>query len=118
LAGGLEPMTLAQQEVEWRELAAYGEQKAVQMGITSDEEIDRLVNQYRQEQRANNAAEMLRPLDLPGVRHASLDRVIQVHEPSRDKRKAGASSKRAKIERFEQLLSKVPDVEPEDYDRL
>lgn len=27
-------------------------------------------------------------------------------------------AKRAKAERFEQLLSKVPDVEPEDYDRL
>ncbi len=27
-------------------------------------------------------------------------------------------AKRAKIERFEQLLSKVPDVEPEDHDRL
>ena len=27
-------------------------------------------------------------------------------------------ARRAKIERFEQLLSKVPDVEPEDYDRL
>lgn len=27
-------------------------------------------------------------------------------------------ARRAKFERFEQLLSKVPDVEPEDYDRL
>lgn len=27
-------------------------------------------------------------------------------------------AKRAKIERFEQLLSKVPDAEPEDHDRL
>ena len=27
-------------------------------------------------------------------------------------------AKRAKIERFEQLLSKVPDVEPEETDRL
>ncbi len=27
-------------------------------------------------------------------------------------------AKRAKIERFEQLLSKVPDVEPEESDRL
>jgi predicted transcriptional regulator len=27
-------------------------------------------------------------------------------------------AKRAKIERFEQLLSKVPDIEPEDSDRL
>ena len=27
-------------------------------------------------------------------------------------------AKRAKIERFEQLLSKVPDVEPEEHDRL
>ena len=25
---------------------------------------------------------------------------------------------RAKLERFEPLLSKVPDVEPEDYDKL
>jgi predicted unusual protein kinase regulating ubiquinone biosynthesis (AarF/ABC1/UbiB family) len=64
------------------------------------------------------AREILRSLDLPGVRHASLDRVIQLHEPSRAKRKAGADSNRAKIERFEQLLSKAPDVEPEDDDRL
>jgi hypothetical protein len=64
------------------------------------------------------AREILRSLDLPGVRHASLDRVIQLHEPSSPERKADASSKRAKIERFEQLLSKVPDVEPEDHDRL
>ncbi|MGH9842924.1 MAG: hypothetical protein ACREEM_29655 [Blastocatellia bacterium] len=56
LAGRLEPMTPAQREAEWRELAAYGEQKAVQMGINADEDIDRLVNQYRQEQRAKNAA--------------------------------------------------------------
>ncbi len=27
-------------------------------------------------------------------------------------------AKRAKLDRFERLLSKVPDVEPEDYDRL
>jgi hypothetical protein len=27
-------------------------------------------------------------------------------------------AKRAKLERFEQLLSKVPDVEPEEGDRL
>lgn len=27
-------------------------------------------------------------------------------------------AKRAKIERFEQLLSKVPDVEPDETDRL
>ncbi|MGE0128450.1 MAG: toxin-antitoxin system HicB family antitoxin [Blastocatellales bacterium] len=27
-------------------------------------------------------------------------------------------AKRAKIERFDQLLSKVPDVEPEEHDRL
>jgi hypothetical protein len=27
-------------------------------------------------------------------------------------------AKRAKVERFEQLLSKVPDVEPEEHDRL
>ena len=27
-------------------------------------------------------------------------------------------ARRAKIERFEQLLSKVPDVEPEECDRL
>lgn len=27
-------------------------------------------------------------------------------------------AKRAKIERFEQLLSKVPDVEPEEADRI
>jgi predicted transcriptional regulator len=27
-------------------------------------------------------------------------------------------AKRAKLERFEQLLSKVPDVEPEENDRL
>ena len=27
-------------------------------------------------------------------------------------------AKRAKLERFEQLLSKVPDVEPEESDRL
>ncbi|MFZ4629716.1 MAG: toxin-antitoxin system HicB family antitoxin [Blastocatellia bacterium] len=27
-------------------------------------------------------------------------------------------AKRAKIERFEQLLAKVPDVEPEENDRL
>jgi len=27
-------------------------------------------------------------------------------------------ARRAKPERFEQLLSKVPDVEPEDHDRL
>jgi hypothetical protein len=56
LAGKLEPMTPAQREAEWRELAAYGEQKAVQMGINADEDIDRLVNHYRQEQRAKNAA--------------------------------------------------------------
>ncbi len=27
-------------------------------------------------------------------------------------------AKRAKLERFEELLSKVPDVEPEEYDKL
>jgi hypothetical protein len=27
-------------------------------------------------------------------------------------------AKRAKVERFEQLLSKVPDIEPEDYDQF
>jgi len=27
-------------------------------------------------------------------------------------------AKRAKLERFEQLLSKVPDIEPEDYDQF
>jgi hypothetical protein len=27
-------------------------------------------------------------------------------------------AKRAKLERFEQLLAKVPDVEPEESDRL
>ena len=27
-------------------------------------------------------------------------------------------ARQAKLERFEQLLSKVPDVEPEDHDRL
>jgi hypothetical protein len=56
LAGRFEFMTTAQREAEWRELAAYGEQKAIQMGINADEDIDRLVNQYRQEQRAKNAA--------------------------------------------------------------
>jgi len=27
-------------------------------------------------------------------------------------------AKRAKLERFEELLSKVPDVDPEEYDKL
>ena len=27
-------------------------------------------------------------------------------------------AKRAKLERFDELLSKVPDIEPEDFDRL
>jgi len=33
-------------------------------------------------------------------------------------RHAAAEDRRAKLERFEELLSKVPDVEPEEYDKL
>jgi len=33
-------------------------------------------------------------------------------------RHAAAEDRRAKLERFEELLAKVPDVEPEDYDKL
>ena len=33
-------------------------------------------------------------------------------------RYAAAEDRRTKLERFEELLAKVPDVEPEDYDKL
>ena len=33
-------------------------------------------------------------------------------------RHAAAEDRRAKLERFEELLSKVPDAEPEEYDKL
>ena len=33
-------------------------------------------------------------------------------------RDAAAEDRRAKLERFEELLAKVPDVEPEEYDKL
>ena len=33
-------------------------------------------------------------------------------------RYAAAEDKRAKLERFEELLAKVPDIEPEEYDKL
>lgn len=47
LAGKIEPMTDAEAEAEWRELAAYGAQKAAALGITSDKDVDRLVAAYR-----------------------------------------------------------------------
>lgn len=52
LANKLEALTPEQLDAEWRELAAYGAQKAVAAGITSDEDVDRLVNQYRHAQQA------------------------------------------------------------------
>ena len=33
-------------------------------------------------------------------------------------RYAAAEDRRAKLARFEELLAKVPDVEPEEYDKL
>jgi hypothetical protein len=56
LAGKIERLTPEEAEAEWRELAAYGEQKAAESGITSDEDVDRLVKEYRKEQRVKHAA--------------------------------------------------------------
>lgn len=56
LAGKIERLTPEGAEAEWRELAAYGEQKAAELGITSDEDVDRIVKEYREEQKVKHAA--------------------------------------------------------------
>jgi len=56
IAGKLEPMTPEEEEAEEHELAAYGEQKAQEIGGLSDDDIVRLVNEYRREQREKAAA--------------------------------------------------------------
>lgn len=56
IAGRLEPMTdeeIAQAEQERIE---YGMKKAAELGITSDEDVVRLVDEYRKEQREKAAA--------------------------------------------------------------
>jgi hypothetical protein len=56
IAGKIERLTPEQEEAEERELAAYGEQKAQESGITSDDDIVRIVNEYRREQKEKVAA--------------------------------------------------------------
>ncbi|MGH9843245.1 MAG: hypothetical protein ACREEM_31280 [Blastocatellia bacterium] len=56
MAEKIERLTPEEAEAEWRELAAYGEQKAAELGITSDEDVDRLVKEYRKERRVKHAA--------------------------------------------------------------
>jgi len=56
LAGKIERLTPEEAEAEWREIAAYGEQRAAELGITSDEDVDRLVKEHREEQRIKHAA--------------------------------------------------------------
>ncbi len=56
VAGKLEPMTPEEEEAEEFELAAYGKQKAQEVGDFSDDDIVRIVNEYRREQREKAAA--------------------------------------------------------------
>lgn len=56
MAGKIERLTPEEEEAEERELAAYGEQKAQESGITSDDDIVRIVNEYRREQKEKAAA--------------------------------------------------------------
>lgn len=56
LAGKIEPLTPEEEEREERELAAYGAQKAAELGITSDEDVYRLLDEHKKERRAPIAA--------------------------------------------------------------
>lgn len=56
MAGKLGQLTPEEEESEERALAAYGEQKAQELGGISDDDIVRVVNEYRREQRGKAVA--------------------------------------------------------------
>lgn len=56
MAGKIEQLAPEEEEAEERELAAYGERIARESGITSDDDIVRVVNEYRREQREKSVA--------------------------------------------------------------
>lgn len=56
IAGRLEPMTDEEMDKIDRETAEWGEKTAAALGITSDDDVVRIVNEYRREQRGKTAA--------------------------------------------------------------